>query len=93
MDMEGSLTLKRAKVIAGAANGASDGGFIGVTEGTLGSALLKGAWGGQFYGPNKATGKAIESEFPTTAAGTFSGTSGGTAPVSILGAFGSWKAE
>ena len=55
----------------------------------------RGAWGGQFYGPNKATGDAIQNEFPTTAAGTFGASSGGTGTdqVRILGAFGSWKAE
>ncbi len=93
MDMDGSLALKRAAIVSTDPNGASDDGFTGAAEGTVGSALLKGAWGGQFYGPNKATGKAIESEFPTTAAGTFNATGGGHTPVSILGGFGSWKAE
>ena len=94
MEVEGMLTLKRAKVIAGDIDGASEGGFTGATEGTVGSELLKGMWGGQFYGPNKATtAAAMETEFPTTAAGTFNATGGGNTPMSLLGAFGSWKAE
>ena len=57
---------------------------------------MAGNWGGQFYGPNKATtGKAQETEFPTTAAGTFGADSDGvgTDKVRILGSFGTWKAE
>ena len=56
---------------------------------------MDGNWGGQFYGPNKATGKGIETEYPTTAAGTFSAHAPGhsTDPIRILGAFGAWKAD
>ena len=95
MAIDGSLELKRAPVVAGAANGDSTGGFEGAAEGTLGAHLLKGRWGGQFYGPNKATADsmAARTEYPTTAAGTFAATGGGNTPVSILGSFGSWKAE
>ena len=95
MDVDGSLTLKRAPVIAGAENGDSSTGFDGAAEGTVGGHLLKGLWGGQFYGPNEeaADSMAARTEYPTTAAGTFAATGGGNTPVSILGAFGSWKAE
>ena len=95
MDVAGSLALKRAPIIAGAQDGDSSGGFDGAAEGTLGGQLLKGLWGGQFYGPNEATANttAAQTEYPTTAAGTFAATGGGNTPVSILGAFGAWKAE
>ena len=97
MDVEGSLTLKRAPVAgpSGTANGDSTTGFEGAAEGTVGGALLMGRWGGQFYGPNKATAdtKAAQTEYPTTAAGTFAVTGGGHTPMSLLGSFGTWKAE
>ena len=95
MAVDGMLALKRAPVLAGAENGDSAGGFDGAAEGTVGGHLLKGLWGGQFYGPNDATADsmAARTEYPTTAAGTFAATGGGNTPVSILGAFGSWKAE
>ena len=95
MDVDGMLTLKRAPINTTAANGDSTGGFDGAAEGTLGGAVLKGNWGGQFYGPNDATADsmAARTEYPTTAAGTFGATGGGHSPVSILGAFGAWKAE
>ena len=106
MAVDGSLTLKRAPIINdnnNAANGGIDqettetntfrGPFTGDAEGTVGGALLMGTWGGQFYGPNKATGAAIGSEYPTTAAGTFSASGGGHTPMSLLGSFGTWKAE
>ncbi len=95
MDVAGMLELKRAPVIAGAENGDSTGGFDGAAEGTVGGQLLKGMWGGQFYGPNEeaADSMAARTEYPTTAAGTFAATGGGNTPVSILGSFGSWKAE
>ena len=56
-------------------------------------------WGAQFYGPNKVIDDRFngetETEFPTTAAGTFGAAalSNPKEPISILGAFGSWKAE
>ena len=97
MDVEGSLTLGRAPVTSdgGTANGPSTGGFEGATSGTLAGRAMVGRWGGQFYGPNDASGTAIETEYPTTAAGTFGADAPGNAndPVRILGAFGSWKAD
>ena len=95
MAIDGSLALKRAPVVADGANGDSVTGFDGAAEGTLGGHLLKGNWGGQFYGPNDAAADsmAARTEYPTTAAGTFGATGGGNTPVSILGSFGSWKAE
>ena len=106
MAVDGSLTLKRAPIIndnTAVANGGVDqntadtgtftGPFTGDAEGTVGGALLKGNWGGQFYGPNKASGKGIETEYPTTAAGTFSVSGGGHTPMSLIGSFGTWKAE
>ncbi|MCY3825305.1 MAG: hypothetical protein OXG62_15705 [Nitrospinae bacterium] len=95
MSVDGSLTLKKANIIAAGENGDSTTGFDGDAEGTVGGALLKGEWGGQFYGPNKAAAgsMAARTEYPTTAAGTFGATGGGNTPVSILGSFGSWKAE
>ena len=94
MAVDGMLTLKRAPVLGATDDAASTTtGFEGSADGTLGGQLLKGAWGGQFYGPNKAMGNAVQTEYPTTAAGTFGATGGGHTPVSILGAFGAWKAE
>ena len=94
MSVDGSLTLKKANIVTDTANGANDDGFTGAAEGTLGGALLMGTWGGQFYGPNKATtSKGMETEYPTTAAGTFGVTGGGHTPMSLLGSFGAWKAE
>ena len=95
MDVEGMLTLKRAPVLrtGNTATDVSTTGFEGAADGTVGGALLMGRWGGQFYGPNKASGKGIETEYPTTAAGTFGVTGGGHTPMSLLGSFGAWKAE
>ena len=96
MDVAGSLMLKRAPVLRAdnTAGTTSTTGFEGAAEGTVGGALLMGRWGGQFYGPNKATtAKAQETEYPTTAAGTFGVTGGGHTPMSLLGSFGTWKAE
>ena len=95
MDVAGSLTLKRAPVISASANAPSTGGFTGTVSGTLAGRAMAGNWGGQFYGPNDATGKGIETEYPTTAAGTFGASAPGNSndPVRILGAFGTWKAE
>ncbi len=91
MDVDGMLTLKNPKIVTDTANGANDDGFTGTTEVTLGGVVLKGNWGGQFYGPNKATGSAIQSEYPTSAASTFSATGGGHTPVSLLVVFGAHK--
>lgn len=95
MDVAGSLTLKRAPITTDTANGDSSAGFEGNSEGTVGGALLKGNWGGQFFGPNKETANSMkaQTEYPTTTAGTFGATGGGHTPVSLLGAFGAWKAE
>ncbi len=98
MDVDGSLSLLRAPVLSGTAatasttaNDPSTSGFKGSTDGILGGMTYRGNWGGQFYGPNKATGDAVQNEFPTTAAGTFGAAAENGA--SILGSFGSWKAE
>ena len=95
--VDGSLTLRRATVIAGAEDGDSTTGFDGAVRGTLANRAMTGNWGGQFYGPNDATANsmAARTEYPTTAAGTFAADSGGTGTdmVRILGAFGSWKAD
>ena len=84
MDVDGMLTLKKANITgpSGTPNGDSDDGFTGATEGTLGGAVLKGMWGGQFYGPNKAAADsmAARTEYPTGAAGTFGATGGGNTP-------------
>ncbi len=95
MDIDGMLTLKRAPVIAGAQDGDSTTGFGGDTSGSLAGRAVSGEWGGQFYGPNDASGKGVETEYPTTAAGTFGAAAPGVGSdmVRILGAFGTWKAE
>ena len=96
MDVAGSLTLKRAPVTRGTnTDTGSTTGFEGATSGTLAGRAMAGRWGGQFYGPNKASGKGIETEYPTTAAGTFGASAPGNVndPVRILGSFGTWKAD
>jgi hypothetical protein len=95
--VDGSLMLGRATVTADGDNAANPGtgGFAGKTSGTLAGRAMAGNWGGQFFGPSSATGTAAESQYPTTAAGTFGATAPGNVndPVRILGAFGAWKAE
>ena len=95
MDIAGSLTLGRAKVLTDATDGTGDstGGFNGATGGVLGGTAMSGAWGGQFYGSSTAAGVAARSQYPTTAAGTFGANSVVGPPVSILGSFGAWKAD
>ena len=98
MAVDGSLMLGRALVgdTTGTAGDPVMNGFTGETSGTLANRAMTGAWGGQFYGPNKATtDMARQTEYPTTAAGTFGAASGGTGAdqVRILGSFGSWRAE
>ncbi len=101
MDVEGSLTLGRAPLVAGdpAAAAAPTAGspaniFRGNTQGTLGGRAMQGSWTGRFYGPNRAQGVAVRTEFPTTAAGTFGARTPAGAPgVSILGAFGAHRQE
>ena len=102
MDVDGSLTLGRAPLIAGddpetLEKSVTDSdpatSFTGSTAGTLGGSAMSGSWAGRFYGKNNAPdgSVAVRTEFPTTAAGTFGATS--VLPgVSILGAFGAWKA-
>ncbi|MDE0005056.1 MAG: hypothetical protein OXQ29_20395 [Rhodospirillaceae bacterium] len=94
--IDGSLTLKRAPVTrAGNTDASSNTGFNGDIDGTLAGRAMDGGWGGQFYGPSSASGKAAETQYPTTAAGTFSAHAPGHSqdPVRILGAFGAWKAD
>ena len=101
MDVDGSLTLGRAPLIAGNPTalggnptiGGAASAFTGSTEGALGSRALTGVWTGRFYGPQRAAGVAVRNEFPTTAAGTFGATTGVGPAVSILGSFGTWKSE
>ena len=98
MAVDGSLMLKRALVgntEVDVGNSVRNG-FSGDTSGTLAGRDMTGEWGGQFYGPNDATtNMARQTEYPTTAAGTFGASAPGTStdPVRILGAFGSWKAD
>ncbi len=96
LDVDGSITLGKAKVSA--ATGATIANeFNGNTEGSLAGRALSGAWGGRFYGPNRAPdgSVAVRTEFPTTAAGTFGAATPGGVPgaISILGSFGAWKAD
>ncbi|MCY3824419.1 MAG: hypothetical protein OXG62_11185 [Nitrospinae bacterium] len=107
MAVDGMLTLKRAPLIdtnADAANGGIDqnteagtftGPFTGDVSGTLVGRAMAGNWGGQFYGPSGASGKAAETQYPTTAAGTFAAEAPGHSadPIRIMGSFGTWKAE
>ena len=98
MDVEGSISLGRAPLIAGdgtPAAGSAASVFTGSTEGSLGGRSLSGSWIGKFYGPQRAQGVAVRTEFPTTAAGTFgAATPSRTGPaMSILGSFGTWKAD
>ena len=100
MDVDGSLTLGRAPLIAGDATpavGSAATRFTGNTQGILGSRAMSGSWTGQFYGPNRAPdgSVAVRTEFPTTAAGTFgAATASGTGSgIGILGSFGTWKAD
>ena len=92
MDVEGSLTLGRAPVLSADGNAAATT-FNGSTGGTLGGRAMSGTWAGQFYGPNRAAGVAIRTEFPTTAAGTFGAATAVSPGVRILGSFGAWRAE
>ena len=95
MDVAGSLTLKRAPIDAASANADDTGGFAGDVSGTLAGRAMVGEWGGQFYGPSNATGNAAQTQYPTTAAGTFGAAAPGNVndPIRILGSFGTWKAE
>ena len=96
MDIDGMLTLKRAPVTrASNTDASSNTGFNGDVSGSLAGRAMVGNWGGQFYGPSSASGKAAETQYPTTAAGTFSANAPGHSsdPIRILGAFGAWKAD
>ena len=91
MDVEGSISLKRATITTTS----PAGGFNGETSGSLAGRAVEGMWGGQFYGPSDETGAAAQTQYPTTAAGTFGAFAPGVGSdtVRILGAFGTWKAE
>ena len=95
MDIDGMLTLKKANITDSDDSGSHAGGFTSTVSGTLAGRAMVGNWGGQFYGPNRASGKGIETEYPTTAAGTFGASAPGNVndPIRILGSFGAWKAE
>ncbi len=82
--VDGSLTLVKSDVVAA-------GTFAGNTDGVLGGSGFRGMWGGQLYGP-PGTGTGVATTHPTTAAGTFSASTQDN-KMSILGAFGAWKAE
>ena len=94
MQVDGSITLGRAP-LASSDGTAAVTSFSGNTAGTLGNRAMSGAWGGRFYGPNRAAGGSVaqRTEFPTSAAGTFNAnTVGGTGPgMSILGSFGAHR--
>ncbi len=100
MDVDGSISLGRAPLIAGDGTPTLNSAaslFTGNTAGTLGGTPLSGSWTGKFYGPNRAAAGSVAErvEFPTTAAGTFGArTTSRTGPsLRILGSFGTWKAE
>ena len=86
--VDGSLSLARGDIAAA-------GTFSGMTDGVLGGNGFRGTYGGQLYGPAARAGSSasvIASTYPTTAAGTF-GASTQDGKMSLIGAFGSWKAE
>ena len=85
--VDGSLTLERANIAA-----ASPSSFAGNTDGVLGGNGFRGQWGGQVFGPAAGTGDPVATTYPTTVAGTFSASTQDD-KMSILGAFGAWKAE
>ena len=97
MDVEGSLTLGRAPVVSSDTTGTPAATpattFSGSTGGTLGGRAMSGRWAGQFYGPNRAVGVGIRTEFPTTAAGTFGATTAVSPGIRILGSFGTRKVD
>ena len=95
MDIDGMLTLKKTNIVDDDTDGNFNGGFNGTVSGSLAGRAMVGNWGGQFYGPSSATGKAAETQYPTTAAGTFGASAPGNVndPVRILGSFGAWKAD
>ncbi len=83
--VDGSLGLMRGDI-------AAVGTFSGMTDGVLGGNGFRGTYGGQVYGPAGRNAAAMATTFPTTAAGTF-GASTQDGKMSLIGAFGSWKAE
>ncbi len=86
--VDGTLGLMRGDI-------AAEGTFSGMTDGVLGGNGFRGTYGGQVYGPAARTGASasvVAATFPTTAAGTF-GASTQDGKMSLIGAFGSWKAE
>ena len=82
--VDGSLTLEKTNIEAAGTIGTAT--TPGTTDGVLGGNGFRGQWGGQLYGPDGAT------KHPTTVAGTFSAATQDD-KMSILGAFGAWKAE
>ncbi len=95
MDIAGMLELKKANIVDDDNNAAHMGGFNNTVSGSLAGRAMVGNWGGQFYGPSSATGTAAQTQYPTTAAGTFGASAPGNVndPIRILGSFGTWKAE
>ena len=87
--VDGSLALERANIDANGVIGSAT--TPGATDGVLGGNGFRGEWGGQLYGPN-GTGAAAATTHPTTVAGTFSASTQDD-KMSLLGAFGAWKAE
>ncbi len=83
--IDGSLALERSDITA-------TGSFEGLTDGVLGGNGFRGNYGGQVYGPDGRNAAAMVTTFPTTAAGTFSASTQDD-KMSLIGAFGSWKAE
>ena len=79
--VNGMLELGSAMITETSAGDDSGAGtFSGSTKGRVGDTFFEGMWGGQFFG-------AKADEHPTSAAGTFGGSSDET-KASILGAFG-----
>ncbi len=92
----GAFLTSGALTLDPASGSNSVAGFTDDVSGTLAGRAMDGTWRGQFYGPNRArTAKAAETEYPTTAAGTFAAEAPGHSgdPVRIMGSFGTWKAE
>ena len=93
--IDGSLTLERGNINAtGGIIGTGPTGTEGIatTDGVLGGNGFRGQWGGQLYGPAARNAAATATTHPTTVAGTFSASTQDD-KMSLLGAFGAWKAE
>lgn len=83
--VDGSLKLERGTILEA-------GTFTGTTDGVLGGNGFRGNYGGTLYGPAAKTTNDTATTFPTTAAGTFSAATQDD-KMSLIGAFGSWRAE